>query len=237
MNKLSIITTSFLIAMSMADIAHADNKWTGLYAGVNAGFAFNDAQLYSQHLGFTLPSATCNTSSNYSTPFSGAQVGYAYQFPNYMVTGVEANVTFNANQTEKLGCHSPFTTTVYDHFEFRDQMQASIKGRIGRALNWNKNILLPYLTAGASFANLGLTYHNEVGDYYSTNTTEPGFLIGAGVEWAFMQHWSLRAEYYYIDYNTLKLSIPNVYGLIDPNGGAKVNLSSNNVAVAVNYWL
>jgi outer membrane immunogenic protein len=205
---------------------------------VDAGIAFNDIQLKSQQLGFTNPSDKCNTSSNFSTFSPGLQLGYMHQFPNYFVSGVEANVTFNTNQKNTLSCNSNINPDVYDRFIFRDQMQGSIKGRVGRAVNWNKNILLPYLTAGASFANLGLTYQNEGGDYYSTNTTQAGWLIGAGIEWAFRQHWSLRVEYYYVDYgNAINLKIPSVYGLIDPNGSARVKLNANNFFVALNYWI
>jgi len=117
-------------------------------------------------------------------------------------------------------------------------MQTSIKGRLGHILNWDKNTLLPYLTAGASFANAGLTYKNEASDYYSNNTTKAGWLIGTGIEWLFKQHWSLRAEYYYVNYGkTINLKIPSIYGLLDPNGHARINLSSNNIVLSLNYWI
>lgn len=232
MKKISIIAA---ITMSMAGIAHAE--WTGLYAGVNAEYVFNHEELKSQQLGFTAPSENYNTSSDFSTFSSGGQLGYVYQFPNTFVTGIEAGVSFNANQKNTLNSKSEFNSDVYDRFALKDRMQASIKGRVGRALSWNNNNLLPYLTAGASFADLALTYKNEGGDHYSQSTTRTGWLIGAGMEWAFMQNWSVRAEYYYVDYgNAIELNIPSVYGLVDTNGNARVNLSSNNIAVAVNYW-
>ncbi len=239
MKKSSIMAKGVMIAMSMIGITHADNNnWTGFYVGADAGFVFNDAQLTSQQLGFTSPSETCDMSSNFSTFSPGIQLGYIYQFPNSFVSGIEANAAFNANQKHEFNCNSEFNPDVHDRLTFRNQMQTSVKGRVGRALDWNKSILLPYLTAGASFANVGLTYQNEGGDYYSTNTTQSGWLIGAGIEWAFIQHWSLRAEYYYVDYgNAINLKIPSVYGLEDPNGNGHIDLSSNNVVVALNYWI
>lgn len=90
---------------------------------------------------------------------------------------------------------------------------------------------------GASFANAGLTYKNEGSDYYSQNTTQAGWLIGAGIEWSFRQNWSLRTEYSYVNYgNAIHLKIPSIYGLLDPNGNARVNLNANNLLVAINYW-
>ncbi|MDR3477027.1 MAG: outer membrane beta-barrel protein [Gammaproteobacteria bacterium] len=247
MNKLSIMAKTVIITMSMVGIAYADkdfahhsllNSWTGFYVGANAGVMFNNAQLKSQQLGFTDPNDTCNASSNLSSFFPGIQLGYMHQFSSYFVSGIEANITLNTKQKDTLGCTSAYSNTIYDRFSFRNQLQSSIKGRLGRALNWNKSVILPYLTAGVSFANVGLTYRNEGGDYYSKNTTSPGWLIGAGIEWAFSQNWSLRAEYSYADYgNAINLNIPGVYGLLDPNGSAHANLSSNNVVVSINYWI
>lgn len=49
---------------------------------------------------------------------------------------------------------------------------------------------------------MGLTYQNEVGNYCSDATAQLGSLLGAGIVWAYIQHWSLRAEYYFEDYGT-----------------------------------
>ncbi|MBX9705402.1 MAG: outer membrane beta-barrel protein, partial [Gammaproteobacteria bacterium] len=96
----------------------------------------------------------------------------------------------------------------------------------------------PYVTAGFSVANLGLTYQNEGGDYYSSNTSAPGWLVGTGMEWVYNKNWSVRAEYSYMYYrNAINMDIPRVYNLMDPNGGAHAKLSSNNVTLSVNYWI
>ena len=238
MKKISMFPKGLVIAMSMVGIAYADNhNWTGFYAGADAGFDFNDVRLTSQQLGFTRPSETCNLNSDFFTFSPGIQLGYMYQFSNFIVSGIEANTTFNTNQDQTFSCNSLFNPDVYDRFIFRNQMQTSIKGRLGWAQGRNKNIL-PYFTAGASFSHAGLTYQNEGGDYYSNTTTHPGWLIGVGVELAFTEHWSLRSEYYFADYGKVaNLDIPTVYGLNDPNGNANVNLKSNNILVSINYWI
>ena len=246
MNILSISFRCIIIAMGLVGMAHADNEsalpslnsWAGFYAGVNGGFVFNKVQLNSQQAGFTNPSETCNTSSDFSTFFPGIQLGYMYQFHNSLVSGIEANVTFNTHQKDILACNCPDNPNVSDRFSFRNQMQGSIKGRLGRALNWNNSLLLPYLTAGASFTNAGLTYANEGSDYYSKNNSKAGSLIGAGIEWAFKHNWSLRAEYSYLNYGkTIKLKIPSIYGLADPNGKARADLNANAILVAISYWI
>lgn len=229
------------MAMSLVGAAHANApsySWTGLYAGVNEGFIFNHAKLRSHHLGFTRPGETCNTHSEVSTYFPGIQLGYLHEFANQLVSGLEMNATFNTRQTMPLDCNCPINPDVSDRFSFRNQMQSTIKGRVGHALNWHENLLLPYITAGASLVHVGLTYKNEGSDYYAKKTSHVGSLIGAGIEWAFSKQWSLRAEYSYTDYgNTIKLQLPSLYDLVDPNGHARVHLSSNTVVVGINYWI
>lgn len=246
MKKLSMTPKAFVITMGMMGIGYANNgfaqasllnSWTGFYLGANAGVAFNNVQLQAQQLGFSSASETYNTHLKFSTFFPGIQIGYMYQFPDNVVAGIEANATVNTHQTDTFTYRCPYNNNVYDQFLFKDRSQSSVKGRVGHTIHWNKSILLPYFTAGVSFANVGLTYKNEGGDYYSKNTTAPGELVGAGIEWALSKSWSFRAEYSYINYgNAINMSIPTLYGLTDPNGNAQANLRSNNVAVSMNYW-
>lgn len=246
MNKRSIIIKGALIALSTIGIAYADNNvphsslnnWTGVYVGAEAGAVFNNVQLRSQQSGFANLENTCNTNADFSTFSPGIQLGFLHQFSNDFVSGIEANAIFNTNQKSTLHCDCAFNPDVSDRFSFRNKMQSSIKARGGRVLNWHKTTLLPYLTAGASVANTELTYKNEGDDYYSKNTNQAGWLIGAGIEWAFKQNWSLRTEYSYVNYgNTSELKIPSIYGLIDPDGNARAKLSSNGIVVSINYWI
>ncbi len=235
-----------LIALNTVGIAYADstfphrslNSWTGFYVGAEAGAVFNNVQLRSQQLGFTNPNGTCNTHTDISTFSPGLQLGYLHQLRGSFVSGIEANIRWNTNKKDTLSCNCPFNPGVYEDFFFRNQLESAIKGRGGRLLNWNESIFFPYVTAGASFANVGLSYKNEGGDYYSKNSNQSGWLVGAGIEWPFKQNWSFRAEYSYVDYgNIIKLKIPSVYGLLDPNGNARATLHSNSIAFAINYWI
>lgn len=114
----------------------------------------------------------------------GIHVSYLHQLTNYFVSGIEANISFNTNQTITLNCDCPFNPDVSDCSLFKDQWQSSIKGRGGRILSWNKTTFLPYLTTGLSFVNVDLAYKNEGDGYYSKNMNEGGWLIGTGIEWS-----------------------------------------------------
>lgn len=213
-------------------------KWGRFYLGVNSGFTVHDIQLTSQQLGFTHPSGKCNTRTDFSSFFPGLQLGFMRPLPNQFILGMEANVTFNTNQKTNLDCNCPYNPYVSDRFSLRVPMQSSLKGRIGHIIIGHTRTILPYLTAGASFNQTKLSYSNEGGDYYAQNKTQAGALIGAGIEWSFQKNWSFRAEYTYADYGTAhNLRIPQVYGLMDPNGNARVDLNTNNFAFSVNYWL
>lgn len=240
--KLSASLVSFTLLSSVAVAQNIttkvssnpiQNNWTGLYGGFNIGGVFNDADLKSNHFGLTDSTGTCNADSNFSSFFPGVQLGYLRQFESKFVLGVEGDFTYNVDQTGNVNCNCPATPGVSDRYSIKNQLQGSIRGRLGYSVHPH---ILPFVSAGGSFADLGMTYSNEGGDYYSTSTTKPGWLVGAGFEWGFFHTWSVRAEYYYVDYSSMNMSIPNIYGLYDSNGGAHVNLSANNVRLAINHW-
>jgi outer membrane immunogenic protein len=54
-----------------------------------------------------------------------------------------------------------------------------------------------YGTAGGAFANMQTTFGS------GTNTkTQAGCTAGTGVEWAFADNWTAKAEYLYVDLGT-----------------------------------
>ncbi|RUR19194.1 porin family protein [Legionella sp. km535] len=247
MSKLLIIAKSVMLATVLIDMTYAKsltspssllNKWTGFYVGVNEGFVFSDVQLRSQQLGFSNPDGTCNTNEGFTTYSPGLQLGFMHQFSNTLVSGLEANLIFNTRKNNTLDCNCPNNPEVSDRFVLKNQIQPSIKARLGQILNWNQNQFLPYLTAGASFAKLHLTYTNEGNDYYSQKKNTTGSLIGAGIEWEMIKSWTLRAEYNYVHYgNSINLKIPSVYGLIDTDGTSRIALNTNNIVIAISYWI
>lgn len=223
--------------MSLDHVAYSklnQKKWMGVYGGFNMGGVFNNADLNSNHFGLTGPTGTYKANSNFSSFFPGVQLGYSRQFESKVVLGVEGDFTYNVNQSDQVNSSCSVNPGVVDSYTIKNRLQGAIHGRIGYSI---KPHVLPFISAGGSFADLGMAYNNEVGDSYSTNTTQSGWLVGGGLEWRFKQNWSMRAEYYYIDYSSMNMSIPNIYGLYDSTGSAHVNLSANNVRFAINYWL
>ena len=58
--------------------------------------------------------------------------------------------------------------------------------------------VLFFATAGGAFANIQTTFAGV----QSSSTTQAGWTAGAGVEWAFADNWTAKAEYLYIDLGT-----------------------------------
>lgn len=222
-----------VISTGMANASEIKRDLTGIYGGLNIGGIFNTVYLKSNHLGFTRPDEACNTNSHFSSVYPGLQLGYVRQLNSKLVLGVEADYTNNLTKQSNMNCMCDINPDVSDTFIIKNQQQGSLRGRFGYA----HNHLLPFFMAGGSLANITLNYHNEDGDYYSKNTTTPGWLVGAGLEWQLAHAWSIRAEYFYAAYNNaLNMKIPDIYGLFDPNGGARVNLNANNIRAAINHW-
>lgn len=239
MNKsfLKLVTLLFptvLWAGEMGVVVDPGKVWSGFYAGGNLGGIFNTANINSQHVAFSNLNGICNGRTNFSSFFLGTQAGIVHQFDSRVVLGVEGDFTYNFSQAGYIQCDCEFDSSIYDRVGVKNRNQGSIRGRVGYAMD---NNLLPYFTAGGSFANMGLMYTNEAAsNNYSASQIQPGWVIGTGIEWAYSQQWSVRLEYYYDRYPQLAMNMPYIYQIYDGIGGANANLYANNIRAAVNYW-
>jgi outer membrane immunogenic protein len=68
---------------------------------------------------------------------------------------------------------------------------SNVRGRIGYA-GWTH--WMPYFTGGVAFGNVEVS--TLVGKVSDTST---GWTVGAGVEYAFLNNWSAKLEYLYVD--------------------------------------
>jgi outer membrane immunogenic protein len=150
--------------------------WTGLYIGGQVGYAFGkDSNNFNP------------SSSSTSGVIGGAHIGYNYQFPSNFVVGLEGDVEGSSARGTTL---YPATTAT-----FRDEIQGSIRGRAGYAVDR----ALFYATGGAAFGSLRNNYYSGAFQD-SLSHTRVGYTVGGGVEYAIDPHWSVRAEYRYTDF-------------------------------------
>ena len=70
---------------------------------------------------------------------------------------------------------------------------------------------LPYVTGGVVVANVR---NKAVFDYYfpeDRGDTSIGWTVGAGLEYAFDNHWSVKAEYLYMQFPDVTKSVDGNY--------------------------
>ena len=107
---------------------------------------------------------------------------------------------------------------------------ATARGRFGYALDR----LLVYGTAGVAFGNIRANYSNDA----VSSATEPGWVAGAGVEFAFAPNWTAKAEYLFID--LADGSCTTVCAIQNPSGPAvipnvAIKFSESMVRAGLNY--
>ncbi|MDQ0395337.1 outer membrane protein [Labrys monachus] len=207
-------------------------SWTGFYVGAHVGGTDTGGKLKAAATSVQNKSADVSRSGFHSgLGFEGGvQGGYNYQI-NQVVLGFEADADFGSSKNSQSAIASygsPYyaATTVKDSSEWG----GSLRGRLGYAFdNW-----LPYVAAGVAIRDDKLsagtawhTFFSSPSPFGTSSETQVGFIGGLGLEYAFDEHWSIRAEGLYALYP--KHSATFVAG--DGNGGTSTIRASSNPQV------
>jgi outer membrane immunogenic protein len=194
-------------------------NWTGFYLGINGGFGTGNSNWSDGVIGTTGSFPT-------SGFLVGGTSGVNYQIAEY-VFGIEGDgdwTNLRGNSGSTCGAISAVVTAPVS-CQTQSQWLATVRGRVGYAFD---RILL-YGTAGAAFGNVQ-TGLNPPSTFDSA--VEAGWTVGAGVEVAFAQNWTAKAEYLFVD-------LPNATCTTAANcGGAAgsiVSFNENIIRAGVNY--
>jgi iron complex outermembrane recepter protein len=190
--------------------------WTGIYLGINAGYSFGGSDWTD--------SVTGSSSGSFGTSgFAfGGTLGANYQV-GALVFGIEADGdwtdasgfgTFTATSSTSLCAGSCIT---------KNSWLNTVRGRAGYAFDR----FLVYGTAGAAFGNVQADFSNDA----VSSAIEAGWTVGAGVEVAFAQNWTAKAEYLFVDLSNG--SCTTDCAIVNPNGPALIP----NIAVKFNESL
>jgi outer membrane immunogenic protein len=152
--------------------------WNGFYVGINAGYGFG-------HSNWT-DTLTLDSTGNFNVKggLVGGTAGYNLQFGSF-VFGLEGDLDWS-NIKGSITTTCPGATC-----ETSNHWLGTARGRIGYAFDR----FLPYVTAGGAFGNIKGTFVG-VGEFKQTKV---GWTGGAGVEYAFIDNWSAKIEYLYVD--------------------------------------
>ena len=177
-------------------------SWTGFYVGINGGGGFGTSNWDS------------TGSRNISGGLVGGTVGYNYQFGQGVV-GLEGDIDWaDINGTTNTFC--PLGCKTSDHW------LSTVRGRLGYAADR----FMPFVTGGAAFGDIRASTPGFAG----ANTTNAGWTVGAGLEFAIAGNWTAKAEYLYVDLGKFNCGI-SCGALVTDN----VSFTTNIVRAGVNY--
>jgi outer membrane immunogenic protein len=171
--------------------------WTGFYIGVHGGGDwFDKSWSASPSAPFALCDPLCGANvSNHtgSSWLAGAQAGFNYQ-TGMWVLGVEADGSWTDLKGSSTNLFNPAVLLSNS----RTDALATIAGRVGIATNQ----ALFYVKGGGAWAN-DRFYTSAAGvPLQLTNDTRSGWMVGVGVEYAFTNNWSVKAEYNHLGFGT-----------------------------------
>ncbi|MCV9935926.1 porin family protein [Boseaceae bacterium BT-24-1] len=224
--------------------------WTGFYVGAHAGYGFGDdnshrlapggspASIANATIGFAIGSIPSRINQNNKGLIGGGQIGYNYQIGS-VVLGAEADLSYSDVSSKAI------VETPEDDLRFAGVHRASSSldwlGTARLRLGFAVDRFLIFATGGVAFGNVN---HSASVSYRgvgrslagSTSSFETGWTVGGGVEYAFTNNVSVKAEYLYYDLGRKNYFLRAVSGFTpDQVLSAKGEMSGNVVRAGVNY--
>ena len=204
-----------------AYVPPAPYSWTGLYAGLQVGYAWGRDPADTTFITPTIPPVR-NVDGVIIVPgvagvfindlvghnpqgvIGGAHAGYQLQLSQWswfsssgVVIGVEGSVDGTS-----------INNTVFDPFsELAVRTQVPVEGsiRLRAGVAWDR--LLVYATGGAAFTSIKDTYTDWTGfvtgvplAYEAITKNRSGWTVGGGLQYAVTDNWSVGVEYRYSDF-------------------------------------
>jgi len=150
-------------------------SWTGGYVGIQGGYGWSDVDV-------SVGDGLFDGSFDPDGGFVGGLVGFNYQI-NQFVIGAEADIN-------KAWIGDSVTVGPAD-VDADLEWFGSVRARAGVAFDRT----LVFATGGVAFA------HSDVDTNFGDDTLNfTGWTVGAGVEHAFTDNWTVRGEYRYYDF-------------------------------------
>jgi opacity protein-like surface antigen len=219
-------------------------SWTGYYIGVHIGSAMGINTVAD-------PFGPSIFGDEIHSPgyFGGVQIGFNWQAPGSpWVFGLEADASLaNLDGTNTCFAFSGFSGA-FNSLNCRAHTDAlgTLTGRVGMAFGPSGRSLA-YVKGGLGWASstvdtivnfenfgvvLGNTSHNSF--------TSVGWTAGAGVEYALMPHWTVKAEYDYLDLGSTGVVAASPSILVPPGvfldvPPTKVSQQIHSFKLGINY--
>jgi len=182
-------------------------NWTGWYVGGQFGGGFG-------HTSFTDPFSQVSNSLKPAGVLGGGQFGVNWMRDSLLL-GAEADFTWT-NLDSSSGTAS-----------FSSRWLSLVTGRVGYGFNQ----FLVYAKGGAAFASARATVTDGVHLADTGTTTQIGWTVGGGVEYAINTNWSVRLEYDFADLPTRDLILHGSRAALPVD----IDFTIQKVVVGINY--
>lgn len=169
----------------IANYAEPDYDWSGFYAGVFSGFGAGAAFADSVPTGAPVTVSV-------SGWLAGLDLGYNWQMDG-IVLGIEGDAALSS-LSGSTACSNPAFTC-----SGSAGWIATLRGRAGLAVDQ----ALFYATAGIGTVGATSTVSPTAGFSGTFSGTHIGYVLGAGIELAATEDFSVKAEYNYLGLNTV----------------------------------
>jgi outer membrane immunogenic protein len=178
-------------------------SWTGCYVGIEGGGAWGRSKHRAPN--FSAPGNIGGTDITNWFDVSGGVAGVEYgcnqQFGGNWVFGIEGDWSWSSKKggANELPVGNPlfFDST-------KEKWVSTSRARVGYA--WDRAWL--YVTGGFAAARVEMTLDGTGAgvlpagalNFVSDRKTVYGYVVGVGLEYAFLNNWSLKAEYLYMNF-------------------------------------
>jgi outer membrane immunogenic protein len=214
--------------------------WSGIYVGGVVGGAWGTHDLSNTGLGIvgTLLGSPVVQTNNPSAFIGGVEIGSRYQFGK-LVVGWEGDVTWgDINNTSTLANAGPLLPGAFNR-----SLSTSVNwtGTGTATIGIAHNNWLLYGKAGAAVESVSYTENVVAGGATVFSGTgndknRVGWTVGTGIEWAFWQNWSVKAEYDYLDFGNRNVAINGtVAGVLPLQLGLQDSNHVNQFKAGLNY--
>jgi outer membrane immunogenic protein len=235
--------------------------WTGFYAGLNGGYSWGRSEtnvtFVNTLTGLPIvlpPGSVTSATFDMNGGVFGGQIGYNAQFNNFVVgietdiqwSGQKGNASFLCAAAIGGGACLPGLTFLPPgaggtslSLEQKLEWFGTLRGRAGLLAtpSW-----LLYVTGGLAYGEVktnaalaGFTANGlAIGAAASTNVTNVGWTVGAGLEGRIAGNWTGKVEYLYMDLGTVSGTVSLApLSPIAANWSSKI--TDNIFRVGVNY--
>ena len=203
--------------------------WMGFYLGGNIGGAWMHRDVTDSLFGLTF-----GDTNNNGVFVGGGQLGFNAQFSS-LVLGVEWDFDWAGNNNNTgngvvipgsgnfvLTSNNRWITTLAARFGWAYGPWL-FYGKAGGGWAGNNDFTLTNVTTGASITG------------FNDNNNSTGWLLGAGIEWAFVRSWSAKIEYEYLGLNSRTFVIPVGFPGLGGDTFTTSNRSIQMVKAGINY--